>query len=550
MKISQIAVFAALTAIFPAKTLSQEHKKIPSEKPRLIVGIVVDQMRMDYISRFWNKYGEGGFKKMIQGGTYCKNASYNFLINETAVGHATISSGALPSYHGIIANTWYVSLQDKVINCVEDEGYQTVGGNYESGRCSPSKLLASTIGDELKLSNGFKSKVIGIALDDDAAILSAGHSADYAFWFDTRSGSWITSSFYTDSLPAWLTEFNQKDIARLYLQWTWEPILPIEEYTESLPDLNIFEKGINGKFVFPYDLKRLSQSRGSGLNYELIKYTPFGNSFTKDLAIAAIVNENLGKDEYTDILTIGFSASEYIGKNFNSNSVEMEDAFIRLDKELEHFINFLDEFVGAENVLIYLTADHGLTHNPAFLEEQKIPSGEFNPNAVLSLLSSYLNIMYGEGNWIRYYYAQQVYLNRELIEDARISLEDFQQKVAMFLLQFEGVSNAVTSHTLQTTSFPDGIFRNIQNGFHQKRSGDIIINLSPGWTEKSNNNSVKSSFAAGDNHVPLIWYGWKISRATINRSVSMIDIAPTLSFFLDIARPNASTGEVILELMR
>jgi hypothetical protein len=550
MKILQIASLLALIQLYPAISMAQDHKKIPSEKPRLIVGIVVDQMRMDYISRFWNKYGSGGFKKLIQGGTYCKNASYQYLINETAVGHATISSGALPSCHGIIANTWYVSLQDKVINCVEDERCQTIGGAFESGRNSPSRMLASTTGDELKLSNGFKSKVIGIALDNNAAILSAGHSADYAFWFDAQSGNWITSSFYADSLPGWMTEFNKKDIGRLYLQWVWEPLLPIENYAESLPDLNNFEKGISGKSVFPYDLKKLSQSRGSGLNYELIKYTPFGNSFTKDLAITAIVNENLGKDEYTDILTVGFSASQYIGRIFNSNSVEMEDALIRLDKELEHFLNFLDEYVGIENVLIYLTADHGLTYNPAFLEEQKIPSGEFNPNAVLSLLSSYLNILYGEGNWVRYYYARQVYLNRELIEDARIPLQEFQQKVAMFLLQFEGVSNAVTSYTLQTTSFPDGIFRNIQNGFHQKRSGDIIINLSPGWTEKNNDNSVNSSFFMGDNHVPLIWYGWKISRATINRSVSMTDIAPTLSYFLDISNPNASTGEVILELVR
>jgi len=550
MKIFHITALVALIHIFPVILFAQDHQKIPSEKPRLIVGIVIDQMRLDYISRFWNKYGEGGFKKMIQEGTYCKNASYQFLINETAVGNATISSGALPSYHGIIAKNWYMSLQDKVINCVEDERYSTVGGSYESGRCSPSKMLASTIGDELKLSNSFKSKVIGIALDNDAAILSAGHSADYAFWFDIKTGNWVTSSFYTDSLPAWVNEFNKKDIARLYLQWIWEPLFPLADYTESLADLNNYEKGINGKFVFPYDLKRMSQSRSGGTDYELIKYTPFGNSFTKDLAIAAIVNENLGKDEYTDILTIGFSASEYIGRAFNSNSVEMEDAFIRLDKELEHFFSFIDEFVGGENVLIYLTADQGLTYNPAFLEEQKIPSGEFNPNAALSLLSSYLNILYGEGNWIRYYYAQQVYLNRELIEDARIPLQEFQEKAAMFLLQFEGVSNAVTSHTLQTTSFPDGIFRNIQNGFHQKRSGDIIINLAPGWTEKSSSSSVYNLSYMGDNHVPLIWYGWKISRATINRSVSMTDIAPTLAFFLDISRPNASTGEVILEVIR
>jgi predicted AlkP superfamily pyrophosphatase or phosphodiesterase len=550
MKILKISALLVLIHIFPVISVAQDYKKIPSEKPRLIVGIVVDQMRYDYIYRFWNKFGNGGFKKMVQEGTYCKNASFQFLINETAVGHATISSGAQPSDHGIIANNWYVSLQDKVINCVEDDRYSTIGGSYESGRYSPSKLLASTIGDELKLSNGSKSKVIGIALDNDAAILSAGHSADYAFWFDTKTGNWITSSYYTDSLPVWVNEFNDKDIARLYLQWIWEPLLPLAEYTESLPDLNIFEKGINGKFVFPYDLSRMSSSQSTQINYELIKYTPFGNSFTKDLAIAAIANENLGKDEYTDILTIGFSANEYIGRAFSANSVEMEDAFIRLDHELEHFFNFIDEYIGSENVLVYLTADQGLNYNPAFLDEHRIPSGEFNPNGALSLLASYMNILYGEGNWVRYYYAQQVYLNHELIEDARIPLDEVQEKVVSFLLQFEGVANAITSHTLQTTSFQDGIFRKIQNGFHQKRSGDVIISLTPGWTEKNVNNTLYHSSYNGDNQVPLIWYGWKISRATVNRPVSLTDIAPTLSFFLDISRPNSSTGEVILEVVR
>ncbi len=550
MKKSKITALLAVVCLISAVSFSQDYQKIPPEKPKLIVGIVIDQMRYDFIYRFWNKYGDGGFKKMIWEGTQCKNASFQYLINETAVGNATISTGTLPSNHGIIANNWYVSLQDKVVNCVEDERYSTVGGSYESGRCSPSKLLVSTIGDELKLSNGLKSKVIGIALDNDAAILSAGHSADYAFWYDTRTGRWVTSSFYTDSLPAWVEEFNKKDIARLYLQWTWETLLPLEEYTESLPDLNMYEKGINGKSVFPYDLKRLSLSRNNQLNYELIKYTPFGNSFTKDLAIAAIANENLGKDEYTDILTVGFSANEYMSKTFSVNSVEMEDAFIRLDHELEHFFSFIDEFVGSENVLIYLTADHGISYNTDFLNDQKIPSGEFNPNGTLTLLASYLNIIYGEGDWVKYYWSQHIYLNHELIEDARIPLDEFQSKVATFLLQFEGVANAITSHTLQTTSFQDGIFRKIQNGFHQKRSGDIIISLAPGWTEKNNNSSLYNSSSPGDSHVPLLWYGWKIGSATINRPVSLTDIAPTLAFFLDISWPNATTGEPILEVIR
>jgi hypothetical protein len=550
MKKAKIIAILVFIYFIPLVVFSQEYKKISSEKPKLIVGIVIDQMRYDFISRFWNKFGDGGFKKLIQQGTFCENASYQYLINETAAGYATISSGTMPSNHGIIANNWYISLQNKVINCVEDTRYNTVGGSPEAGKYSPSKLLVSTIGDELKLSNGLKSKVIGIALDNHSAILSAGHSADYALWFDCPTGKWVTSSFYTDSLPGWVNDFNKKDIARLYLNWIWEPLLPLDQYTESLPDLNMYEKGFNGKCVFPYDLRRMSLSRNNRLNYELIKYTPFGNSFTKDLAIAAIAGENLGKDEYTDILTVGFSANEYIARNFSVNSVEMEDAFIRLDKELEHFLTFIDDFVGSNNVLIYLTSDHGVSYNSDFLNDQRIPSGEFIPQLALTLLRSYLNVIYGEGDWVRFYWLQNIYLNRELIEDARIPLDEFQNRVAMFLLQFEGVTNAITSHTLQTTSFQDGIFRKIQNGFNQKRSGDIIINLAPGWSENNSNSTVYSSSSPGDAHVPLIWYGWKVGRTTITRAVNITDIAATLAYFLDISCPNASTGEPILEIIR
>jgi predicted AlkP superfamily pyrophosphatase or phosphodiesterase len=549
MRKSRVIVVTVFLFVSLITSSAQDPVKIPSEKPALIIGIVIDQMRYDYIYRFWDKYSDGGFKRMVKGGTLCKNANYNFLINETAVGYATISTGALPSHHGIISNSWYVSLQDEIIDCVGDDKVNTVGGSYEAGKSSPRKLLASTIGDELKLANNFKTKVIGIALDDHAAILSAGHAADYAFWYDGETGNWVTSSYYVDSLPDWVVKFNEVKLADVYLSRTWETLLPLEEYTESVSDTNKLETGLNGRYVFPYDLKKLSSPRRNETDYDIIKYTPFGNVYTKDLAIAAMISEKLGKDEYTDFLTIGFSVNEYVGKAFGSNSVEMEDVLLRLDRELEHFFNFIDEFVGKEKTLIYLTADHGLAYHPAYLKEHRIPSGEFNPNAAISLLSSYLNIIYGQGDWVKYYYAQQLYLNHELIEDARIPLAEFQNKVVLFLLQFEGVSNAVSSHTLQTTNFSDGIFRNIQNGFHQKRSGDVIINLAPGWTEKDFNNSSYHSSYVGDNHVPLLWYGWKIKRVTINRPVSLVDIVPTLAYFLNISTPNAATGEIILELV-
>ncbi len=510
--------------------------------------MVVDQMRYDFIHRYWDKFGEDGIKKLVGSGTFCKNASYNYLINETAVGHATLATGAMPSHHGIISNKWYNSLRDKTIYCVEDEKMITVGGSYESGQFSPDNLLATTIGDEIHLSTNFRSKIIGVALDNSSAILSAGHTADMAFWYDDETGNFISSSYYMDSLPVWVRDFNEKKFPESYLTRSWETLMPLSSYIESGSDTSIFEEGLDGRSVFPYDLEKISAMKRKKRDYGVLKYTPFGNVLTRDFATAIILNEELGQDEYPDYLSIGFSANEYIGKQFGSSSVEVQDAMLRLDKEIALLIDFIDQYVGMQNTLVILTSDHGLAYTPDFLTANKIPSGEFSPNSSLHLLGSYLNAIYGEGDWVKYYYGQQIYLNHDLIETSGISYQEIQEHTAQFLIQFEGVSNAVTSYTLQTSNFSEGIFHKMQNGYHQKRSGDVIINLAPGWMEKMNGDSYHSSYL-GDNHVPLIWYGWKIKRSTLTRPVKMIDIAPTISYFLNIARPNVSTGDIILELV-
>jgi predicted AlkP superfamily pyrophosphatase or phosphodiesterase len=549
MKRSFVFALVIFLAHIPSTIFAQTPSRIPSEKPKLIVCLVVDQMRYDFIHRYWDKFGEDGIKRLVMSGTFCKNAAYDYLINETAVGHATIATGALPSHHGIISNNWYDNLQEEIVYCVADDKTRTVGGKYESGQFSPRQMLASTIGDEIRLASNFKSKVIGLALDNPAAILSAGHAANYAFWYDNLTGSWISSDYYMDSLPGWVKQFNEKKLADSYLDRTWETLLPLEAYEESGSDSSEFESGLGGRHVFPYELEKISQPRRNERDYRVLKYTPFGNVFTRDFATALVANEELGKDEYTDYLAIGFSAQEYIGKNFGSNSVEMEDAILRLDVELAHFINFVDNEVGEHNTLFILTADHGLAYQPDYLTRHKIPSGDFFSSSSLSLLESYLSAIYGRGDWVKYYYGQQIYLNRELIETSGITYQEIQDRTAQFLIQFAGVSNAVTSYTLQTSSFSDGIFHKMQNGYHQKRSGDVIINLSPGWLETDGGDSYHSSYL-GDNHVPLIFSGWKIKRASLTRPVKMIDIAPTLSYFLEIARPNVSTGNIILELMQ
>jgi predicted AlkP superfamily pyrophosphatase or phosphodiesterase len=530
-------------------SFGQENSRIPPGKPRLIIGIVIDQMRYDYIYRFWDKFEEGGFKRLIDEGTFCKNASYNYLFTQSAPGFATISTGTNPAHHGIVSTKWYIRLKDEIMYCTYDPDADPVGGSYEAGLNSSKNLLTTTLGDELKLSNNFKSKVIGIGIKDYAAILSAGHTADAAFWYDDKTGTWMTSSYYLDSLPDWLENFNDKQLPDIYLERKWNTILPIEEYIESLNDTSNYELGFNGQTFFPYDLSSISKINRNKRDFSILCSTPFGNTYTKDLALTTIIEEQLGADEYTDLLTVAFSATDYIGLRFGPNSVEIEDAFIRLDRDITHFLEFIEENFGKKNVLIYLTSDHGVSVVPKYLNDNKIPSGYFNYNQAISLLRSYLNVIYDQGQWVKTYNQQQIYLNQTLIEDSKISLDEIQTRTAQFMIQFTGIANSITASTLQTNNFTHGIFQKMQNGFFQKRSGDIILNMEPGWVEKDGNTTNHNSAYTYDTHVPLIWFGWKISRMSMSRSVDMTDIAPTIANFLNITAPNACTGKPILELI-
>jgi len=536
-------LFLLLSPVKPQDT------KIPSDKPRLILILQVSQFRYDYIPRFWDKLSDDGFKKMINRGSYCENTSYNYLFSDVGVGSATISTGSNPSQHGIIARSWYNNLYDKIIDYVYDEKTNTIGAGYENGRFSPVNLLATTYCDELKLSNNSRTKVIGISCDPAPAIFSTGQTANNAYWFDYKSGRFITSSFYTDSLPSWVDEFNNKKFPGIYFDNVWNTILPLPEYMESLPDKNAFEPGLLGQNVFPYIIKDLSKKLRQKDKYDILRYTPFSDNLAKDFAITAIVNEELGKDEYTDILTLTLTSSEYIGNLFGPLSVEMEDLILRMDKEIAHLIEFVEKNIGKENVLIVFTGEHGVQHLPEYLGSHKIASGYFNVSGNISLLKSYMNNIYGKGDWIKQYHGQQIFLNRTLVEDAKLNLAEMQNNVANLMLQFSGVANTITATTLQTTNFTNGTFFLMQNGYNQKRSGDVLLNFNAGWAESRGINDEFASPYGHDRRVPLIWYGWKIGRNAIHRAVDLTDIAPTISSLLEISYPNSATGSPILELI-
>ena len=550
VKRSSAVIIILLSAFFD---LSGQGAYLPPDKPRLVIGIVVEQLKYDQLEKFRDKLGENGIKRLINEGTYFKNASFDYMLTQSAPGHATISTGTEPSFHGITSDNWYLPLRNELIYCTKDINVNPVGGSFESGLNSPVNLNASTFSDELEMATNQKSKVFGIGLKENSAILSAGHSADGVFWFDNTTGTWMTSSYYAVALPGWVQDFNSMKYPDSYLNSIWNLFRPAEDYADCLPDSNSFEAGFNSVNYFPYDLKKL-RSKGmfnSRNDYSLLRETPFGNTLTTSFAIRLIENEKLGKDDVIDYLSICYSSTDNIGHRFGPSSVEMGDAILRLDDEIKNILSYLNDSIGKKNVLIYFTSSHGISEIPAVLESKRIPAGYFKQDQALQLLRSYLNAVYGEGDWVKGYSERQVYLNRTLIEDARIPLEEVQKKVARFLVQFSGVAAAYPYSAFEANDFGNGNLKRIINNFSPQRSGDVIITLNPGWIEKdgdyvTNHNSPYEY----DSHVPLIWYGWTVNRSSISRKVNMTDIAATLSSLCKVPYPNACTGEPLFELFR
>jgi len=526
---------------------------LPPEKPRLVIGIVVEQLKYDQLEKFRDRLGENGIKRLINEGTYFKNAAFEYMLTQSAPGHATISTGAEPSFHGITSDNWFVPLKNELIFCTNDITVNPVGGSYDAGLHSPVNLQASSFSDELEMASNKKAKVFGIGIKESSAILSAGHAADAAYWFDNASGTWMSSTYYIDSLPDYVNDFNAMKYPDSYLNGIWNLYKPASEYSDCVADSNLFEYGFNGVSYFPYDLKKL-RAKGvfnSRNDYSLLRETPFANTLTTNFAKKIIEKEKMGKDDVTDYISICYSATDNIGHRFGPSSVETGDAILRLDNEVKELLTYLNDSIGKRNFLIYFTSAHGISEIPDILSSHRIPAGYFRQNQALQLLRSYLNAVYGEGDWVKGYSERQVFLNRTLIEDARLSLEDVQKKVARFLVQFTGVAAAYPYSAFEANDFGNGNLKRIINNFNPQRSGDVIVTLNPGWVEKegdyvTNHNSPYEY----DSHVPLIWYGWTVNRTTVTRLVNMTDIAATLSSLCKIPYPNACTGEPMFELFR
>jgi predicted AlkP superfamily pyrophosphatase or phosphodiesterase len=526
---------------------------LPPEKPSLVIGIVVEELRYDQLEKFRNRLGENGIRKLLNEGTFYQNASFQYMLTQSAPGHATIATGAEPAFHGITSDSWYLPLKNELVYCTQDVSVDPAGGTIESGLHSPVNLQASTFSDELKIATNSKAKIFSVGLRDNSAIFTAGHAADAAFWYDNSKGYWISSTWYVDSLPSWVNDFNAMKYPETLLNNSWTLSRPRQDYSDCQPDSSKYEFGFNGITWFPYDLKKLSSKgkSGSQRDFSLLRETPYGNSLTTSFAKKLIEMEQLGKDDITDFISICYTSTDYIGHRFGPSSYEMADAIFRLDREIEDLLKYLLETLGKKNILIYFTSAHGISEIPGILESNRIPSGYFRQDQALYLLRSYLKATYGDGDWVKGYSEKQVFLNRTLIEDAKLPLEEVQKKVARFLVQFSGVSAAYPYTAFEANDFNNGNLKRIMNNFSPQRSGDVIITLNSGWVEKEGDNVTNHNSPYDyDSHVPLIWYGWSVNRASVTRKVNMTDIAATLSSLCKIPFPNACTGEPLFELFR
>lgn len=536
----------AQTAVAP-QPVSQTENTL--DRPKLVVGIVVDQMRYDYLTRFYSKYGNGGFKRMMNEGFNCKNNHYNYVPTYTGPGHASVYTGTTPKYHGIIANDWYDKSQKKSVYCAGDDRMQSVGTTSDDGQMSPHRMKTTTFADENRLFTQMQGKTIGISVKDRGAILPAGHTANAAYWFTGgNEGNFISSSFYMEALPKWVQDFNSSGQVASYLK-TWDTYYDIATYTESGSDLNNFEGGFKGKetATFPYDLNALKEHNG---NFSILRTTPYGNSMVTDFAIAAVKGEQLGQDAITDVLAVSYSSPDYIGHNFGVNSKEVEDTYIRLDKELERFFNFLDEQVGTGNYTVFLTADHAAVEVPAYLESVHVPAGYIDTKTQKEQFAAFMTKTFGASDLVENVSNNQIFLNHEKLKLLGLELDDVQEAIVNEIISYPNIDKAYTASTMAAVSFTTGIEKLLQNGYNQKRSGDVLFVYDPAYISYSKTGSTHGSAFNYDTHVPLLFFGKGILHGSTVQQTDVVDIAPTMSALLQTSFPNGATGkplEYVLE---
>jgi hypothetical protein len=533
-------------------------------RPRLVVGIIVDQMRYDYLARFWNGFTEGGFRRLAREGTAFAHCNYNYVPTETAPGHASIFTGTTPSVHGIIMNEWMdqhsiAAGKLRLHSSVEDSSQPWIGLPPQMGfgrGASPFRLDAPTVADQMKQATGGKSVTVGISLKDRSAILPAGKSADIAFWQDEITGNMCSSTYYpmaSSGACSWVDSVNQAQTPLRYLLDTagWTLLLPPSRYraSDALSD-NRYECAFSGsdRTTFPHllhpdSMRGCSEFRG----------TPWGNTFLKDFGKLVISHLQLGMDSIPDFLSISFTSTDIVAHFFGPDSREVEDTYYRLDRDLEDFLSFLDARIGKENVLVFLTADHGAASNPTYAIDHGEVGGWIEPAAMREKIRARLGDEPGKDSLLSVIRGHSIYLNRSLAARRNLRLDSLSRVVADVIRESPGVDQVMTASELLAMTTPTGPAQFLRNGFHQDRSGDVLYLASYGYQpsifpptdrrfKKGTSHSTHHEY---DTHVPLLWWGSSVRPGKSDASVVITDIAPTVCKRLGIGIPGKCSGNAI-----
>ena len=516
-----------------------------SEKPKLVVAIVVDQMRYDYLTRLSGKFSDNGFNRLINQGFNCSNNHYNYVPTVTGPGHASIATGSTPSIHGIVGNEWYDRGLKKELYCATDLNYDNIGGNAYYGKKSPENMLVSTFADLNRSHNKMKSKTIAISVKDRGAVFMGGKNANASYWFYGKdAGEWITSSYYMKELPSWVKTFNNSENISGFVR-DWELLYDLKNYDLKRDDNNNFEKLFKGKddSSFPYLTKDLMKKNDG---YDMINETPYGNTMTTDFAISAILGEELGKDNYPDVLSISYSATDYIGHNFGVFSLETEDTYIRLDLEIERLLNYLDKNIGQNNYSLFLTGDHGALEVPGYLNSigQKafaVNEGKFRRDFGKFIQEKFKNKF--KNNPIEDVQNNQLYINYNEVDP--IEIDEFKDILIEQLKTYDFIRSAYSLDEIMSSSKLSPYQQLIKNGYHPDRSGDVVFVLEPNTIIYGDKGTTHGSGYDYDTHVPLIFYGKGIKKGDTKTRTHITDIAPTISALLGLKNSETFSGKVL-----
>ena len=515
------------------------------QRPKLVVGIVVDQMKMEYLYRFSDDFSANGFKRIMNGGYTFHNMHYNYVPTYTAPGHASIYTGTTPATHGIVGNEWFNRATGKEMYCTDDASVKTLGdGTDKEGAMSPKNLLSTTITDELRMATNFRGKVIGMSIKDRGAILPAGHFANGVYWY-SKTGAFISSTFYGASLPEWVTEFNNEKRYMNYINGGWDLLKPVATYDESLVDDNPYEGKIDKTTgpVFPYNLKKIYDEKGA----DVLRTTPFGNDILADLAMRAIDKENLGKDAITDFLTVSFSSTDYVGHTFGPRSMELQDTYLRLDLTLAKFMTYLDQTVGKDNYVLFLTADHAGAENPNYLKDNKYNVKNVPSKSVDAALRKFSTETFG-ADLILNYSNFNLFFNKPVLKEKGLDLAKVKQSFKDFLMTQDQVKRVYTEEEILASTGDDYFLSFIAKGYDPKQNGDIFILDKAGYMEYIETGTTHGSPNSYDTHVPMLFYGWHVPKGSSHAKKHITQIAPTLSQLLKIPFTNGTESEVLEEL--